>query len=127
MATVGTSYLTIADQVKRRDPDNKVATIIELLNDTNEVMQDVVVLEGNTATGHRTTMRSGLPTVTWRKLYGYTQPSKSTVVQVDDTAGILEGFSFVDKDLAELNGDVAALRLSEDIPFFESKIGRAHV
>ena len=120
MATVGTSYLTIADQVKRRDPDNKVATIIELLNETNELMQDAFVIEGNLPTGHRTTMRNGLPAVTWRKLYGYTAPSKSTVVQVDDTAGILEGFSFVDKDLAEINGNVAALRLSEDIPFFEA-------
>jgi len=120
MATVGTSYLTIADRVKRQDPDNRIARVVELLNDTNELMQDIVVIEGNLPTGHRTTMRSGLPSVTWRKLYGYTSPSKSKVVQVDDTAGILEGFSFVDEDLAELNGDVAALRLSEDRPFFEA-------
>jgi len=120
MATVGTSYLTIADQIKRRDPDNKIARVVELLNDTNEIMQDAVVMEGNTQTGHRTTMRSGLPTVTWRKLYGYTQPTKSTTVQVDDTAGIMEAYSFVDEDLAELSGDVAALRLSEDAPFFEA-------
>ncbi len=120
MATVGTSYLTIADLIKKKDPDNKAATIIELLNEENELMQDAFVIEGNLPTGHRTTMRSGLPTVTWRKLYGYTQPSKSTVVQVDDTAGILEGFSFVDKDLAELNGDVAVTRLDEDTAFFEA-------
>lgn len=120
MATVGTSYLTIADDVKRKDPDNRIARVVELLDITNELMHDIVVIEGNTQTGHRTTMRSGLPTVTWRKLYGYTQPSKSTTVQVDDTAGIMEGFSFVDEDLASLSGDVAALRLSEDKPFFES-------
>jgi len=120
MATVGTSYLTIADDVKRKDPDNRIARVVELLSQTNLLMRDIVVKEGNTQTGHRTTMRSGLPTVTWRKLYGYTQPSKSTTVQVDDAAGILEGFSFVDEDLASLSGDVAALRLSEDKPFFES-------
>ena len=120
MATVGTNYLTIADRVKRQDPDNRIARVVELLNDTNELMQDIVVIEGNLPTGHRTTMRAGLPTVTWRKLYGYTDPSKSTVVQVDDSAGILEGFSFVDEDLAQLNGDVASLRLSEDKPFFEA-------
>lgn len=120
MATVGTNYLTIADHVKRLDPDGKTARIVEILNKTNELLSDIAVLEGNLPTGHRTTMRSGLPSVTWRKLYGYTSPSKSTVVQVDDSAGILEAFAFVDEDLAKLNGDVAAFRLSEDNPFFEA-------
>lgn len=121
MATVGTTYLNIADKVKRLDPNGeKIATIIELLALTNEVMQDMVVLEGNTQTGHRTTMRSGLPSTTWRKLYGYTTPSKSTTVQVDDTAGILEAFSILDKDLGDLGGDVAGLRLSEDMAFFQA-------
>ena len=120
MATVGTNYLTIADRIKKNDPNNRIARVVELLNETNELMQDIVVIEGNLPTGHRTTMRSGLPSVTWRKLYGYVSPSKSKVVQVDDTVGILEAFSFVDEDLAQLNGDVAALRLSEDKPFFEA-------
>lgn len=120
MATVGTSYLTIADSIKMRDPDNKIARVVELLNDTNELMQDIVVIEGNLPTGHRTTMRSGLPSVTWKKLYDFVAPSKSKVVQVDDTAGILEAYSFTDEDLAELNGDVAAFRLTEDKPFLEA-------
>ncbi len=121
MATVGTTYFNIADKVKILEPNGeKIATIIELLAQTNEVMQDMIVLEGNTQTGHRTTMRSGLPSTTWRKLYGYTTPSKSTSVQVDDTAGILEAFSIIDKDLADLGGDVGSLRLSEDMAFFQS-------
>lgn len=120
MATVGTNYLTIADRIKMNDPDNRIARVVELLNDTNELMQDIVVIEGNLPTGHRTTMRRGLPSVTWRKLYGYVSPSKSKVVQVDDTVGILEAFSFLDEDLAQLNGDVASLRLAEDKPFFEA-------
>lgn len=123
MAVLGTTYLNIADKLKRTDPDGsgkKIATIIELLAATNELMEDALVLEGNLQTGHRTTMRSGLPSVTWRKLYGYTQPSKSTTVQVDEACGRMEGYSVVDKQLAELNGDEAALRLSEDTAFFES-------
>ncbi len=121
MSTIGETYLNIADKVKRMEPDGeRIATIIELLSETNEVMQDMITLEGNTQTGHRTTMRSGLPSVTWRKLYGYTQPSKSTTVQVDETAGILEAFSILDKDLGDLGGDVAGLRLSEDQAFFQA-------
>lgn len=123
MPVLGTTYLNIADKLKRQEPDGsgkKIATVIELLAETNEIMEDAIVLEGNLQTGHRTTMRSGLPAVTWRKLYGYTQPSKSTTVQVDEACGRMEGYSVVDKQLAELNGDEAALRLSEDTAFFQS-------
>lgn len=123
MAVLGTTYLTIADKLKRTDPNgsgNKIATIIELLAETNDIMQDALVLEGNLQTGHRTTVRSGLPAVTWRKLYGYTMPSKSTTMQVDEACGRMEGYSVVDKQLAELNGDENALRLSEDQSFFQA-------
>lgn len=121
MAVIGETYLNIADKIKRQTPDGeRIATIIELLSDTNEIMSDMITMEGNTQTGHRTTMRSGLPSVTFRKLYGYTQPSKSTTVQVDETCALMEGFSIVDEDLAELSGDAASLRLSEDTAFFEA-------
>lgn len=113
MALVGSTYLNIVDKLKREDPDGTIADIVELLMLTNEIMQDATVVEGNTQTGDRTTMRSGLPTPTWRKLYDFTQPSKSTTVQVDDAAGILETFSVLDKDLAEMGGNLSALRLSE--------------
>ncbi len=113
MALVGSDYLNIVDKLRREDPDGSIADIVELLMQTNEVMQDATVIEGNTQTGNRTTMRAGLPTPTWRKLYGFTQPSKSTTVQVDDAAGILETFSFLDKDLGDMGGNLSALRLSE--------------
>jgi hypothetical protein len=100
MATIGFSALTLTDWAKRRDPDDRVASIIELLNQSNEVLQDMLWVEGNLPTGHRTTVRTGLPAVAWRKLnYGVPQ-SKSTTVQVDDACGMLEAFGQVDKDRA---------------------------
>jgi hypothetical protein len=120
MPTLATNALTLADWAKRRDPDDRVATIVELLNQSNEILQDMLWMEGNLPTGHRTTVRTGLPEVAWRKLnYGVPQ-SKSTTVQVDDTAGMLEAFGQVDKDLAELNGNTAAFRLSENMAFLEA-------
>lgn len=120
MATIGTSALTLTDWAKRRDPDDRVASIIELLNQSNEVLSDMLWVEGNLPTGHRTTIRTGLPSVAWRKLnYGVPQ-SKSTTVQVDDACGMLEAFGQVDKDLAELNGNTAQFRLSENMAFIEA-------
>lgn len=120
MATIGTTALTLIDWSKRLDPDGNTADLVELLNTTNPILTDAAVVEGNLPTGHRTTVRTGLPSVAWRLLNYGIQPSKSTTVQVDDTAGMLEGYSQVDKSLADLNGNSAAFRLSEDRAFIES-------
>ena len=77
-------------------------------------------MEGNLPTGHKTTVRTGLPGVTWRKLYGGVQPTKSTTAQVTDSCGMLEAYAEVDKALADLNGNAAAFRLSEDKAFIEA-------
>lgn len=114
MATLSAIHPTLLDVTKRLDPNGKVDAIAELLTQTNEVLEDMVFLEGNLPTGHRTTIRTGLPTPTWRKLYQGVQPSKSTTVQVSDTCGSLEAYAEVDKALADLNGNSSAFRLSED-------------
>jgi hypothetical protein len=119
MATIGTTALTLIDWAKRIDPNGNTAQLVELLNTTNPILKDALSVEGNLPTGHRTTIRTGLPAVAWRLLnYGIT-PSKSTSVQVDDSTGMLEGYSQVDKALADLNGNSAAFRLSEDRSFIE--------
>lgn len=114
MATLATTHPTLLDVTKRLDPQGKVDTIAEIMNQTNEILDDMVWLEGNLPTGHRTTIRTGLPTPTWRKLYGGVQPGKSRTVQVTDATGMLEAYAEVDKALADLNGNTAAFRLSED-------------
>lgn len=119
MAALSVTNPTLLDFAKVLDPDGKVATIVEILNETNEVLDDMVWAEGNLPTGHRTTIRSGLPAPTWRKLYGGVQPTKSTSVQVTDNCGMLEAYAEVDKALADLNGNTAAFRLSEDRPHIE--------
>lgn len=114
MAALSVIHPTLLDLTKRLDPDGRIATIAELLTQTNEVLEDMVWVEGNLPTGHRTTIRTGLPAPTWRKLYGGVQPTKSTTAQVTDTCGMLEAYAEVDKALADLNGNTAAFRVSED-------------
>lgn len=121
MPQLGTNTLTLTDWAKRVDPSGDgISPVVELLNQSNEILVDMPWVEGNLPTGHRTTVRTGLPSVAWRKLnYGVTQ-SKSTTVTVDDTCGMLEAFGQADKDLVELNGTGAAFRLSESTAFIES-------
>ncbi len=119
MVVSATTHPTLLDYTKRQDPDKSIATIVETLAQTNEILEDMVHLEGNLETGHRTTVRTGLPAPTWRKLYGGVQPSKSETAQVTDTIGTMEAYAEVDKQLADLNGNTAAFRMSEDMAHLE--------
>lgn len=119
MATIGNTSLTLADWAKRQDPDQKQARMIEMLTQTNEVLTDMLWMEGNLPTGHRTTIRTGLPTGTYRALNAGIPRGKSTSAQVDETCAMLENLGVVDVALAELNGNTAAFRLSENSAFME--------
>lgn len=120
MATLGATVLTLADWAKRIDPDGKTPNIVELLGQTNEILTDMLWMEGNLPTGHRTTVRTGLPTVAWRLLNQGVAKSKSTTAQIDEACGIMEARSEVDEDLAMLNGNSAAFRMSEAQAFIEA-------
>jgi hypothetical protein len=119
MAALSAIHPTLLDFAKRLDPDAKIAKIVEILNEQNPIIEDMVWLEGNLPTGHRTTIRTGLPEPTWRKLYGGVQPTKSRTAQVTDACGMLEAYAEVDKALADLAGNTAAFRLSEDLAHIE--------
>ena len=120
MPVLSTNNPTLADFAARLDGnDHIVPDIVELLKEENEVLEDMTFLEANEYTSHRTTVRSGLPAGTWRKLNYGVQPSKSTTVPVRDSMGMLEDYAEVDKALADLNGNSAAWRLSEDRAFVQ--------
>lgn len=114
MIVLQTKWPTLLDLAKASDPGGKVEAVVEILNETNEVLDDMVWMEGNLPTGHRTTIRTGIPMPTWRKLYGGVQPNKGTTAQITDDTGMLEAYAEVDKALADLNGNTAAFRLLED-------------
>lgn len=112
-------YLSLADYARRTDPDGSTADIAEVLSQCNEIYDDLVFTEGNLPTGHKCTVRTGLPQGTWRMLYQGVPSGKSTTAQIQDGVGILEAFSVVDRSLAELSGNVGEFRYSEDNSFLE--------
>lgn len=119
MATLSTVNPTLLDLAKRLDPNGNIDKIVEILAQQNEIIEDATFIEGNLITGHKTTIRTGIPTPTWRKLYGGVQPSKSRTVQITDNCGMLEAYAEVDKALADLNGNTAAFRMSEEVGHIE--------
>jgi hypothetical protein len=120
MATIGSAVLTLADWAKRIDPDGKTPAIVEMLEQTNEILMDMLWIEGNLPTGHRTTDRTGLPTVAWRLLNKGVAKSKSTTAQIDEACGIMEARSELDIKIAQLNANTSGFRLSESKAFVEA-------
>lgn len=120
MATLSSNNPTLADVAARLGPDSKIdPNIVEMLSETNEILEDMTMIEANGFTEHKTTIRSGMPAGTWRKLNYGVQPEKSRTVSVKDAMGMLETYAEVDKALADLNGNSATWRLSEDRAFIE--------
>jgi hypothetical protein len=120
MAVLGSGVATLVDVAKRLDPDGKPARIAERLNQSNEVLEDMIWVEGNLPTGDRTTVRVGLPSVAFRSINQGVPRSKSQVGQYDEGAAQLAGASQVDRTAAELSGDPAKYRLDEAASFFEA-------
>lgn len=119
MASIGNSLPTYVDVAKRLAPNGNIDKVVEILAQTNEILTDAVAVECNDGTNHKTTIRSGLPKAYWRAINQGVPSAKSTTVQISDGTGMLEVYSEIDKDLAELNGNSAQWRLSEERAFIE--------
>ena len=120
MATVGSLALTLNDYRKRMNPQGYIDMIIEVLAESNPILDDMTWMEGNLLTGNKTTLRSALPDVEVRYLNRGISPEKSSTKQIVDTSVILEARSEVDEELLALAPDKEAFRRSEDKAFIEA-------
>lgn len=111
---------TLIDVARSYGPDGKVAVVAELLNQSNEIIRFLPFIEGNLPTGHKGVVRAGLPSVQLRSFYRGVKVSKSGRSTIEDVCAMAEGRNEIDKDLADLNGNTAAFRLSEGLAFIEA-------
>lgn len=116
----GNELPNLVNVTKRLDPDGSIAKISELLAESNPILDDIPIIEGNMPMGHLTTVRTGLPEPTWRRLNYGVYPTKSQTAQITESCAMLEAYAEVDKRLAEINGNTAEWRASEDKPHIES-------
>lgn len=113
MATVGNSYLSLADLRKQQNKNDEIADIIEIMATQDDMLADAPTFECNEGNSHLTTIRAGLPSPTWRKLYEGVQPTKGTTTQVRDTTGYMEDWSEIDAKLVEKAKNPAKFRMNE--------------
>lgn len=119
MAVLNGTDLTLVDWAKRLDPDGRTADVAEILSQDNEALMDATWFEGNLPTGNKTTIRTGLPNGTVRKINQGVAKEKSQTDQIIDTIAMLETYSEVDTSLASLNGNTSMFLKSESDGFLE--------
>jgi len=119
MSILGTDALTLSDLRKRLNPDGSIAFIIEALEQSNPILQDIPWIEGNLKTGNVTTVRTMVPTPSIRMINKGVKRGKSRTKQVQDTCMILEDRSVVDVELLALQKDKEKFRNSEDAAFVQ--------
>ena len=98
----------------------QTAEVIELLNEMNPIVEDAVAVECNKGKTHMHSIRTGLPSVAWGRLYKGTPQSKSQVQSVEDTTGFVEALASVDTRLLDLAKNPAEIRLQESKAFIEA-------
>lgn len=116
MPTIGKSFPSLIDSLK----GSQEGAVVELLSRQNPVLDDAIATECNIGAVHRQTIRTGLPTAAWGRLYQGIPQSKSAFQQVDDTTGFLEAASNVDTRLLKVAKDAAKVRLTESAPYIET-------
>jgi len=118
MATVGTA-VTLTDIRSRLDPNGLPARIVEVLAKENQIVNDMLWMEGNLPTGNVTTQRTSIPVPSVRRLNRGVVPSKSTTAQVTDTCTIFEDFNDIDEHVLSIAPNMEAERMSQDAAFTE--------
>lgn len=120
MPTITQPNPTLSDVAHNIGTNSKVGKIIEVLNQRQDLLDDAVVLEANSGTHNKTSVRTGLPRGTWRLLNYGVQPEKSSRANVSDSTGQLTSYSRIDKTLYDLQGENAMnWRMEEDAAFLE--------
>lgn len=119
MAVVGEIALTLNDLRKRQGVDGKTDEIIEVLEQSNPILDDMTWMEGNLTTGNKTTLRNSIPLPGVRYINKGVEYTKSSTEQIVDTSAILQSRSKVDVELLALAPDKEAFRRSEDVAHIE--------
>ena len=102
MAVLPQTNLTLLDLAKLQDPDGNLAKVVEMQSRTEEFMLDVNFIPGNLDTGHRTTLRTGIPAATLRLFNEYVAPSNGTEAQVTFETAQAETWLQADAELVKL-------------------------
>lgn len=113
MAVLASGVATLIDVLKELAPDGSQLDTAEVLTQHTEVLLDMTWMEGNLITGHRDSVRTALPTPSYRALNEGVPVTKGGTTPIEETCAMLEDYSQCDRELAILSGNVDRYRLKQ--------------
>ncbi len=119
MATLTSKY-SLVEQAKRLDPDGKMATIIEALEEEmGMILQEAPWMPSNDTWTNKTVRRGTYPSGTWRKLNAGVATEVSRTTEILDSIGMLETYAEYDKEWIDNMPNPTQARLQEARAFLE--------
>ncbi len=101
MAILSNKYPTLLDLAAM--PENKdVSEVINLLAAHNPILEDAPAFECNRGLSHETTVKTGLPAVTWGALYQGIPAGKGNMQTVKDVTGFVNSAAEVDTRFVDI-------------------------
>jgi len=126
MATLSMADQLTPVEIAKRQKLGEQQAIIEVMKETNELLQDSTLVQASDGTTHRTTQRTSMPTGT-KRIYGEgIQGHASTTRQIEDKICMIADFSDVDAKMAEHAPSKEELLRTEDMAFLEG-LGQTQV
>lgn len=113
------AWPTLSDLTSRIDGAGKQAYIAEMLSQSIVLFDDMPMKEASEIGGHEFVFRTSIPAGAWRQYNMGVGYSKSTTGKARIGLGSLEGYSQIDRMLAEDSGNIEEFRMGEDVAFIE--------
>jgi len=106
--------------VTRMLNNNETLDVAEVLNETNEVIEDAVIQQSTDMTSHVFSRRTALPAVSWVKMGNGWSASTGTLNQVRETMGQLKARFLAPSDIMDIQPNPAKYRANQERGYIES-------
>jgi hypothetical protein len=100
--------------------NQEIIDVAEVLNETNDILQDATVQRANDITSHVISRRTALPGSQWVKVGNGWNATTGTLNQVREEMGMLKARYLAPKDVMRLQPNPAKYRMQQERAYIES-------
>lgn len=104
----------------RQTANGQIVDVAEVLNETNNVIEDALVQKSTDITSHRVTRRSRLPAVTWVKVGNGWNATVGLTNQATETIGMMKARFLCPQDVMDIQANPDKYRSNQERAYVES-------
>ncbi len=104
----------------RQTANGMIIDVAEVLNETNNVIEDAIVQKSTDITSHRVTRRSRLPAVSWVKVGNGWNATVGLTNQAVETIGMMKARFLAPQDVLDIQANPDKYRANQERAYVES-------